>query len=244
MNELVTAVKEHSTYVLGFAAIVAAIFLLAYFLEQAARKKNGTKEKVFSTRKLVMIGMFSAVAVVLMLLEFPLPFLPAFYKLDFSELPVLVCGFAFGPASAVMTEFIKILVKLLIKGTSSAFVGELANFVVGCSMALPAAAIYSFKKTKKGALVSLICGVVIMTVFGSFFNAVYLLPAFAALYGGMPVSALVAMGAEVNPLVKEGSIVSFVIFCTAPLNIIKGGLDAIVTMLIYKPLSPILKGTK
>lgn len=242
MKELLETISKNSAYALGFVGIVVAIFVLALVLEKLAQKKAGQKEKLLSTRRVVMIGMFSAVAGVLMLLEIELPFLPNFYKLDFSELPVLICGFAFGPSAAVLTEFIKILVKLMFKPSSTALVGELANFAVGCSMVLPATAIYSFRKTKKGALAAMIVGVLTMTVFGSFFNAVYLLPVFAAMFGGMSVDQLVANYAEINPLVSNGSVVTFVIIFTAPLNLIKGSADALITMLVYKKLSPILKG--
>ena len=187
-----------------------------------------------------MIGMFSAVAMILMLFDFPLPFAPGFYKLDFSELPILVGTFAFGPAAGVMMEFVKILLKLFIKGTSTAFVGDLANFVVGCSFILPASVIYTFRKNKKNAIIACVAGTLIITLFGTFFNAVYLLPAFAKLYG-TPMETLLAMGSEVNPLAKEGDIVSFVAACVAPMNLIKGLSVSIVTLLIYKPLSPIIK---
>ena len=160
--------------------------------------------------------------------------------MDFSELPILVGSFAFGPVAGVMMEFVKVLLKLCIKGTSTAFIGDLANFVVGCSLIIPASAVYSFKKTKKSAIIACIVGTLVMTVFGTAFNAVYLLPAFSKFYG-MPLDAILAMGAEVNPLAKEGSIVSFVVACVAPMNLIKGTLVSVVTLLIYKPLSPIIK---
>lgn len=241
MSKLFQSVADNLMYVLSFLAIIAGLFLVAVLLEKAARKKNGVTEPVFSTRKMAMIGMFSAIAVVLMLFEFPLPFAPGFYKLDFSELPILVGTFAFGPAAGVMMEFVKILLKLFIKGTSTAFVGDLANFAVGCSFILPASVVYAFKKSKKSAIVACVTGTLIMTVFGTAFNAVYLLPAFAKLYHDMPIEDLIAMGAKVNGLVKEGSIISFVVACVAPLNLIKGVSVSLVTLLVYKPLSPIIK---
>ena len=240
MNGLFQSVAENAVFVLEFILIVAAIFLVALFLEKAAQKKRGVNEPVFTTRKVAMIGMFSAIALILFLFEFPLPFAPSFYELDFSEIPVLVGTFAFGPAAGVMIEFLKILLKLFIKGTSTAFVGDLANFVVGCSLSLPASVIYAFHKSKKNALLGCVAGTLILTVFGTAFNAVYLLPAFSKLYH-MPLESILAMGKEVNPLMTEGSIVSFVVACVAPMNLIKGAADSIVTMLIYKPLSPIIK---
>lgn len=240
MNELFQNVAENAMYVLSFLVIIVVIFMAAVLLEKAARKKNDVREPIFSTRKVAMIGMFSAVAMLLHLFDFSLPFAPPFYKLDFSELPILVGTFAFGPAAGVMMEFIKILLKLCVKGTSTAFVGDLANFVIGCSFILPASALYAFRKNKKTAIIACVTGTLIMTVFGTAFNAVYLLPAFSRLYS-LPLENLLAMGSEVNPWVQEGSIVSFVAACVAPLNLIKGTSVSVVTMLIYKPLSPIIK---
>lgn len=240
MKELFDNVAKNLPFVLEFLLIIVALFLAALALEKAAQKRNGVKEPVFTTRKVAMIGMFSAIAMILMLFEFPLPFAPGFYELDFSELPILIGTFAFGPAAGVMMEFIKILLKLFIKGTSTAFVGDLANFCVGCSLILPASVVYVFRKNKKSAVIGCIAGTLTMTIFGTAFNAIYLLPAFSKLYG-MPLETILEMGSAVNPLVTEGSIVSFVAACVAPMNLIKGTAVSVVTLLIYKPLSPIIK---
>ena len=240
MNNLMQSVTENLVFVLEFLGIVALMFAVAYGAEKLAKKKNGDTERVLSTRKIAVIGVFSAIAFILMLLEFPVPFAPAFYELDFSEIPVLIGTFAFGPVAGVMIEFCKIFLKLIFKGTTTAFVGDLANFVIGCSFILPASAIYAFRKNKKTAIFACVTGTLIMTVFGTAFNAVYLLPAFSRLYS-LPLDNLLAMGSEVNPWVQEGSIVSFVVACVAPLNLIKGASVSIVTLLIYKPLSPTIK---
>ena len=240
MNDLFQKVGENVFYVLSFLAIIVILFVFAMLLVILAQKKSGDSQSIFHVRKVAMIGMFSAIAMILMLFDFPLPFAPEFYKLDFSELPVLVGTFAFGPAAGVMMEFIKIMLKLFIKGTSTVFVGDLANFVIGCSFILPASVFYMFRKGKKNAIIACIVGTICITVFGTAFNAVYLLPAFAELYG-MPLENLLAMGSTVNPLAKEGDIISFVIACVAPMNLIKGTAISIVTLLIYKPLSPIIK---
>ena len=166
-NGLWTSVKDNVVFVLVSVGIAAALMLIAYAAEKAIKKRNHDTERVLSTRKIAMIGVFSAIAAVLMLFEFPLPFAPSFYELEFSEIPALVGTFAFGPVAGVMIEFVKILLKLLMKGTSTAFVGDLANFVVGCSFILPASIIYLFKKTRKTALIGSVTGTLIMTVFGT-----------------------------------------------------------------------------
>ncbi len=147
MNGIFQSVAENTVFVMEFLLIIIAMFAVAVILEKLTNKKNGITEPLFTTRKMAMIGMFSAIAMILHVIDFPLPFAPSFYKLDFSELPVLVGTFAFGPVAGVTIEAIKILLKLLIKGTSTAFVGDLANCVIGCSCILPASAAYHFKKS-------------------------------------------------------------------------------------------------
>ena len=176
----------------------------------------------------------------LYLFDFPLPFLaPGFYKVDFSELPVLIGSFAFGPVAGVMIEFCKILLKILIKSSNTAFVGDLANFAVGCSLLLPAGAVYEFFKSKKGAIAGCIAGTLCMTVFGSLFNALYLIPKFVVLYELPSVDSIIGMGSAVNPAITN--LTTFVCLAVAPLNLLKGSVISIITMLVYKPLSPILK---
>lgn len=238
-SELWDKISSNVIFLLQFLGVIAAIFIIAYIAEKLIRKKRADKEKIFSTRSIAVTGIMAAIAGILMYFEFPLPFIaPPFYELDFSEIPVLVCGFAFGPVAGVMAEAVKILVKLLLKGTSTAFVGDLANFVVGCSFVLPATIIYHVKKSKKTALFGCIAGTVMIAVVGTLFNAVYLLPKFAELYG-MPMEAIIAAGTDIHKGINN--VTTFVIICVAPMNLIKGLAVSLVTMLIYHPLRPILK---
>lgn len=229
---------ENVTFVIEFLGLVAALVILAVIAEKLINKHNGSEGKILTTRKVAMVGMFSAIAGILMILELPMPFAPSFYKIDASELPVLICGFAFGPVAGVLTEFVKIIIKLFLKPTSTAFVGELANFCVGCSMILPATIIYHARKKKTTAVIGCTVGTIVMTIFGTLFNAVYLLPTFAVMFG-MPLDALIGMGTALNANVTD--VFTFVAFCVAPLNLIKGAAVSVLTFVLYKPLSPILK---
>ncbi len=240
MNGLWKTVTENFVFVLEFVGVIALMFLVAMAVQKAADKKRGVKRKIFTTRMMAVAGMFSAIATVLYLFDFPLPFLaPGFYKVDFSELPVLIGSFAFGPVAGVMIEFCKILLKILIKSSNTAFVGDLANFAVGCSLLLPAGAVYEFFKSKKGAIAGCIAGTLCMTVFGSLFNALYLIPKFVVLYELPSVDSIIGMGSAVNPAITN--LTTFVCLAVAPLNLLKGSVISIITMLVYKPLSPILK---
>ena len=237
-NGLWTSVKDNVVFVLVSVGIAIALFGIAYLSEKLLKKKNNDTERILTTRKMAMIGVFSAVAMVLHIFDFPVFFAPPFYKLDFSELPALIGAFAFGPVAGIMIEFCKILLKLFVKGTSTAFVGDLANFVIGCSFILPASIIYMFKKTKKNAIAASAVGTMIMTVFGTMFNAIYLLPAFATLYG-MPLDVIVGMGTSINANITD--VTTLVLFAVAPMNLLKGCSVSLVTMLVYKKLSPVLK---
>jgi riboflavin transporter FmnP len=237
-NGIGSQVIQNAMFVVVCLVTVAALILVAWLFERIMRKKNGDKSRILSTKKIAMIGMFSAISGILYCFDFALPIAPTFYKLDFSELPALICGFAFGPVAGVLVEFLKVVIKLLLKSTSTAFVGDLANFLIGCMLVLPASVIYGFKKTKKMSRIALLTGVIVMTVFGTWFNAVYLLPTFSTLYG-LPLDSIIAMGTAINGSVNN--IYSFVIIMVAPMNIIKGTVVSVITLLVYKKLSRIIK---
>ena len=200
-------------------------------------KRMNTKRKM-TTKMITQIGMLGAIAVVLMLFDIPLPFAPSFYKIDFSEVPILVGCFAMGPAAGALIELVKIVLNLVINGTDTAFVGEIANLIIGCALCVPAGIIYKRKKSKKGALIGMGVGILCMTVLGCFINAYILLPTYAAAFN-MPIDSLVAMGTAVNANIQ--SLFTFVIFAVAPFNLLKGAQVSLVVLCIYKKISPILK---
>lgn len=241
MNQLLEAAKENVGFLLICVLIVASVILIAYVAEVLIAKKRGTVrvKKETRTRRLIVIAMLSAVAVVLMTFEIPLWFLPSFYQIDLSELPVIIGGFTLGPVAGILIEFIKILLHLFIKGTGTAFVGELANFLVGCAFVVPASIFYYAKKSRKSAIIGLVFGTVVMVVSGCFLNAFVLLPKYAEAFH-MPIDALIAMGTEVNGGISN--LFTFVAFAVAPFNFIKCFIVSLVTLLIYKKISPILKG--
>lgn len=202
--------------------------------------QDGRKEKI-NARTIAQIGMLGAVALVLMLFEIPLPFAPSFYKIDFSEVPVLIGSFAMGPVAGVLIELVKILLKLLTKGSTTAGVGDVANFLIGISFCLPAAFIYRKMHSKKGVIIGMAAGTIFMTLVGCFLNAYVLLPTYAKAFQ-MPIDALVAMGTAVNGHIT--SLFTFVAFAVAPFNLLKGILVSLVVALIYKKISPILKQSR
>ena len=236
MAEFWNQVKENIGFILCCVGIIAALAVLAHIAEHFLPATRRTTK----AKRICVIAVCSAIAAVLHMLDFPLLFLaPEFYKLDFSELPVMLCGFYMGPSAAVACEAVKILLKLLLKGTSTAFVGDFANFAVGCSLVLPAVIIYHIKKTRGGALLGLLVGTIVLTVFGSAFNAIYLLPKFSQLFG-LPLDTIIAMGGKINGSIH--SLQSFVLLAVAPLNLIKGAMISVLTLLLYKKVARPLLG--
>lgn len=222
-------------FILISLAVVGGLLVLAGLFEHFFCRN---RLRLSSPKYITTVAISAALAGLLMLLEVPLTFLaPNFYKVDLSELPALICTFYLGPVAGVLTEFLKILIKLLFKATSTAFVGELANFAVGCALVLPASFIYHCRRTRGGAIVGLLSGTLVMTVFGSLFNAVYLLPAFAEMFH-MPLEAIVDMGTQINSGIS--SLSTFVLFAVAPLNLVKGLVVSVLTMLLYKRVQPIM----
>ena len=238
MSNLLQSAMENLEFLGGCLVIILAIFAAAVITERLIRAKNQLPKSESPARRVAITGMLSAISAVLMLFEVPLWFAPGFYELDFSEVPVMICAFSMGPVAGVTAELCKVLLKLIIKGTSTAFVGDFANFVVGCTMVLPASILYYYRKSKKMAVTGLTAGTLVMTVFGSAFNALYLLPKFSQLFG-MPMDAIIGMGTAVNGLID--SVWTLVLFAVVPFNILKGALVSVITMLLYKHISPILK---
>jgi len=236
MNELWKQLVENLQFVGMCILIVGLLGMLAKLTERYLPEKR----TVTPARRVSIIGICAAIATVLHVLDFPLLFLaPEFYKLDFSELPVLLCGFYLGPSATVACEGVKILLKLLLKGTSTAFVGDFANFVVGCSFVLPATIWYHAHKSRHSAILGLILGTLSMAVLGTAFNAVYLLPKFSQLFG-LPLDSIIAMGAKINGSVHN--VTTFVVLCVAPLNLVKGFSVSFLTLLLYKKVAKPLFG--
>lgn len=203
-------------------------------MDKASPKHNSSFYHLY---RMALVAILTAIAEVLMLLEFPVWFVPPFYKIDFSEFPIIIGALALGPVEGVVMELLKNLINLLINGTDTAFVGEFANFLMGVSFVLPAALIYARKKTKKRAVIGLVCSTVAAVVVGSLLNAYILLPMYCK--GGFTMEAIIEMGTKANSAVK--SLQTFILFGVAPFNLLKYTIVSVLTLISYKRISRILK---
>lgn len=241
MHGLLDTIQKNIEFVGISLLLMIGVFAIARGSEVLIEKKTDVKFTSEKTKvnKTVIMAMLSAIAVILMYFDFPIPFIaPGFYKIDFSEIPVLIGSFMLGPCAGVIIEAVKVILHFCMKGTTTAFVGDFANFILGCMYVVPAAIIYHTKKTRKMAMISLIAGGVILVIAGMLLNAWYLLPKYSELYG-IPLDVLIAMGTKVNASITD--VFSFVALAVAPFNIIKALIDGIVTVILYKYLSHQLK---
>ena len=191
----------------------------------------------FNARAFAVTAIMGTVGFVLMLLEFPLPFIiPSFIKLDFSEIPALITAFALGPWYGVLVCLIKNLLHLFM--TSSAGVGELSNFLLGAVFVCVSGYIYKFNKTRKTALISCIIGAGAMAVISVVTNYFAVYPAYVVLYG-LPMEAIVGMYRAILP--SADTLIKDLIIFNLPFTFFKGIIDSAVCFLIYKSLSPIIK---
>lgn len=198
---------------------------------------NAAAKAKVNVRTLVQVGMLSAIAIILMQFEIPLPFAPTFYKIDFSEVPVLIGCFSMGPFAGILIELIKVILNVVIKGTMTMGIGDVANFLIGCAFCVPAALIYQRKRTKNGAVAGMAAGTVSMTVIGCVLNAYILLPVYAKAFE-MPLDALISMGTEVNGAIT--GLTTFVLLAVAPFNLLKGLLVSLVVFVVYKKIRQVL----
>lgn len=193
----------------------------------------------WTARKLAVTAIMAAVATVLMFFSFSVPLVPSFLKLDFSEFPALIAAFALGPVSGAAVCFLKNLVNVFSSSTGGA--GELCNFLMGLTFVVPAGLLYQRKKTFKGAVAASLLGAVIMAVCSVPLNYFISYPAYAIFFN-MTTDKVMAMYQAILPSVK--TLPQALVVFNAPFTLVKGLCDVLLTFLIYKHISPIIKGVK
>lgn len=202
------------------------------------------KKKFFNIRYIATTGILGALASVLMMISFSVPFMPSFIKLDFSELPALIASFSMGPVYGIAVCLIKNLINLPF--TTTGGVGELSNFFLGCCFVLPAGLIYKFKKNLLSALLSALAGAATMASVSLASNYFVMYPVYEKF---LPIDAIIGMYAEIFPGVVNlipgaPPLFTCLLIFNVPFTFLKGALVTIITFLIYKRISPIIKGVK
>ena len=186
-----------------------------------------------SLNKLIKISLMGVIAFIIMFIEFAIPIFPAFLKIDLSDIPAIMTGFALGPVAGVAVELVKNVLHLM--RTSTGGVGELANFLVGSALVFPAAYLYSKKKDKKTAIIGMIVGIISMAVVGALANYFILLPFYTAF---MPMEAIIGMAAAVNSLIVD--LKTLIFYAIIPFNLVKGIVVTLITIPVYKKVSKVL----
>lgn len=194
--------------------------------------KNNNHSKI---RFITVTGILSAVATILMMLSFSVPFMPSFIKMDFSELPALIAAYSMGPLSGVLVCLIKNLINLPMTTTSG--VGELSNFLLGVSFVLPAGLLYRYKKNRKFALIGALIGAATMAILSLPINYFVTYPIYTKF---LPLDKIIAMYQAIFP--KVNGLFSCLLIFNVPYTFLKGAIDMLLTFLLYKRISPLLKG--
>lgn len=192
-------------------------------------------KETFSTRNMVKISVLGVISMVLMFFDLSVWFAPPFLKLDIADLPSLIAAFAMGPMAGVITQFIKNILHILIQGSSTGGVGEISNFLVGSVFAYSAGFLYYRKKTFKRALLGLFVGVILMTFFASLSNYFVIFPLYSKI---LPLDGIIELASKLNRFVVDYK--SLILYAVVPFNILKGTVVSIITLIIYKKVSPIL----
>ena len=187
-------------------------------------------------RRMTSIAVMSAVAMVLQFIEVSIPIMPSFIKLDFSDIPELIIAFAYGPISGAIVCLLKNLIHMPL--SSSAFIGELSNFLLGCAFVIPAGLIYKHNKTKKTALIASIAGAFVMAILSVPINYFIIYPLYANVLG-LPIPVIVGMYQAILP--AADTLVKDLLIFNLPFTFVKGMIDAAFTFVLYKRISPILK---
>lgn len=195
-------------------------------------------QKKVNVRTLAMTAVLGAVATVLMFFSFSIPIiLPSFLAMDFSELPALIAAFTMGPVSGVVVCLIKNLVNLPSSGTGGA--GELCNFLMGVTFVVPAGLVYKFRKDRVGAVLGSLVGAVVMAVLSLPINLFISYPAYAVFYG-MTTDKVMDMYQVILPWVE--TLPQALLVFNMPFTFCKALCSVIITFVIYKRISPIIKG--
>ena len=213
--------------------------------ESSEVKAGGGKTKSMGLKAasyIAKIAMFSALSFILYLIRFPLPIFPVWLKLHFSELAAVIAGFALGPVAGCIVAVVRGLLKLMIEGTETVFIGEAADIIIGIAFVLPAALIYKYDRTKRGAVAGIIVGMLASVAAAVIANRFMLIPAYAVTfkeYGGM--NAIVGMFAKIFPNVTVESFYAYYLwFAVAPFNLIRFFVISAVTFIVYKHISRLL----
>ena len=202
-------------------------------------KRKELENSRMKVKKIAFIGLMGAVSAVLMLLRFPIPFMPPFLSFDLSGVMEMMGGLMFGPVEALCIIVVKILLQLVMQGSMSLGTGELQNFILSSAYVLPAVLIYHRKKTKKSAIAGMAVSSIIVAVVAVITNLYLIIPFYVKLFG-MSMDDIISMCSAVNPAMKDT--MSLVIFGLVPFNLIKYGATSVVTFIIYKRLSGVIRG--
>ena len=212
----------------------------------ATNVASADKKGKIGVRQITVTAMLSAVAFVLMYLEMPALLMPSFIKFDFSDLPALMGAFALGPVYGILIELVKNALHLVV--SQSMFIGELSNFILGATFTFTAGLIYKMNKSKRGAIVGGIVGALVLGIVSVPANYFVVYPVYVqACFSGEEqrcIDMYSAFSSGVLHLGEMKSLLQCLLVFNLPFTVLKGLISVLITMFVYKPLSPLLHGKR
>lgn len=207
---------------------------------ETLKRSTVTENRIgMRVKKIAFVGLMGAVSAVLMLFRFPIPFMPPFLSFDLSGVMEMLGGYMFGPAAAFCIIIVKILLQLVIQGTFSLGTGELQNLILSSCYVMPAILIYHRSKSKKTAAAGMAISTIVVSVVAVFTNLYMIIPFYVNLFG-MTMDDIISMCTAVNPAMKDAA--SMAVLGILPFNLIKYGATSVLTFLLYKRLSKLIRG--
>ena len=202
---------------------------------------QSSSKKYFSSTRIAFIAVFATLAAILYILNFPLPFFPSFLEFKFADIPVLIGSFALGPVSAAIIVVVQILLKLVIMGTGTSFVGELSDLVTGCAFSVVAGLIYSKKRTFKGALLGIGIGTLCEVIIAILMNWLVLVPFYVSAFFGGSWEPLIGIVKPLFPNITRQTFYNYYLWASVlPFNLMRCIVAVLVALPVYKRTSNLI----
>lgn len=212
-------------------------------MDENNKLMNSDNNRIYtmSTDFLVKVLVLATISTGISMVNTSLWFAPVFWKFEISDSLILIGGFVLGPTAVAYMQLVKVLLSFLITGTETGGVGEIASFLMGISYSLPVAILFQKKKDITSAIVAIVLGVTSLAIIGGLLNYFFIIPAFSESYG-LPIDVIVGMGTAVNP--KITTLEELILLANVPFNVLKGGVNGIISILLYKPVIKLITKIK
>ena len=192
--------------------------------------------KSTSLRRNIIVALLSAIAFLIMFLQFPLPLFPTFLTIDLSDIPAIIGAIMFGPVAGITVEAIKNILHYLTSPSLTAVpVGDIANFITGSVYILVSTFLFRKRKTLRSLIIGMVAGTIVTAIVMSIANYYVIFPSYAY-FLGFPIDQAIRLAQAANHSIDD--LLSLVVLGVLPFNIIKCIVISVIAVPIYVRLRP------